>query len=158
MKQDRFLLAILVFIALLVASAVGVYFLRPGEQGYLPGTTPENVAQNYVLAIQNKEYKKAYSYLQEQENTPSFSEFRATFLKQHSSLSETALQIAGVIEQDGRATLDIIIFHGGREPFDSTWKEYSTALLEKEDGTWKITYFPTPYWGWDWDSKSRPAD
>ena len=157
MKQDRFLLVILIFIALLAGAAVGTYFIRQGEQGYLPDTTPENVAQNYVLALQNKEYERAYSYLQKQENTPSLSEFQETFLRQR-TLSETVLQIADVTEQDGRAVLDIIIFHGGGDPFGSTWKEYTTALLEKEDGNWKITYFPHPYWSWEWDIEPRPIN
>ena len=153
MKQDRFLLFILIFIALLVGTAVGVYFIRQGEQGYLPDTKPENVVQNYVLALQNREYQKAYSYLQKQENTPTFSKFQETFLKQRDSLQEIALQIEDITEQDGRATLDILIIHGGGEPFDSTWRSHGTALLEKENGNWKITYFPTPYWGWNWDIK-----
>jgi len=156
MKQDRFLLFILVFIVLLVATAVGVYFIRQGEQIYLPDTTPENVIQNYVLALQNSEYQRAYSYLQQNENTPTFSEFRETFLKQHYSFSETAFQITDVTEQDGQVALDILIIHGSGEPFESTWKEHSTALLKKEDGIWKIAQFPAPYW--DWDFNLRPID
>lgn len=158
MKQDRFLLAILLFILLLAASAVGVYFVRQEKAEYLPETIPENVAHNYVLALQKKEYQKAYSYLQQQDNTPTLSEFQETFLKQHRQITETALQIRNVTEQEGQATLDIIILHGGRSPFGSTWKEYNTALLVKESGNWKVAYFPAPYWGWDWDNKPRPVD
>ena len=158
MKQDRFLIFILVFIALLAGTAVGVYFIRQGEQSYLPDTTPENVVWNYVLALQNEEYQRAYAYLQRQEKTPTFAEFQETFLEQRYSLSETALQIMDITERDGQATLDILIIHGGGEPFGSNWKERGTALLIKEEGNWKIAQFPDPYWGWDWDIEPRPID
>ena len=158
MKQDRFLLFILVFIALLAGTAVGVYFIRQGEQSYLPDTTPENVARNYVLALQNNEYQRAYSYIQGQEDAPAFSEFQETFLEKRYALSETALQITDVTEQDGQATLDILIIHGGGEPFGSDWKERGAALLIKEGNAWKIAQFPPPYWGWDWDIEPRPID
>jgi len=158
MKQDRFLLFILVFIVLLVGTALGVYFIRQGEQIYLPETTPENVIQNYVLALQNAEYQRAYSYIQQQENTPTYSKFRETFLKQRYSFSETAYQIMDVTEQDGQAAIDILIIHGSGEPFESTWKNHSTALLIKEDGIWKIDQFPAPYWERDWDFSPQPID
>ena len=156
MKQDRFLIAILIFIVILVIAAVAVYFIRQEKQAYLPDTSPENIVQNYVLALQNKEYEKAYSYLRQEDKTPTLAEFKETFLRQQRSLAETAIQIGDVTEKDGHVTLEIIILHGGREPFGNTWKEYNAALLEKEDAGWKITYFPSPYWGWDWDTASYP--
>ena len=72
MKQDRFLLIILIFILLLTATAVGVYLFRQGEQTYLADTTPENIVRNYVLALQKQDYQRAYSYLQKKEAIKNF--------------------------------------------------------------------------------------
>lgn len=157
MKQDRFLLIILIFILLLTVTAVGVYLFRQGKQTYLADTTPENIVKNYVLALQNQDYQRAYSYLLETENTPTFTDFQETFFRQHSSLSETALQITSSTIHDNQATLELVVLHGGGSPFGSTWKEYTAAFLVKEEETWKIAQFPEPYWGWGWDTLPYPS-
>lgn len=150
MKNDRFLFIIILFIILLVGASVGVYLFRQGKQDYSPDTTPENILHNYVLAIQNQDYQRAYSYLQKTEDTPTFEEFQETFFKQNDTLVDTALQITDSSIQDDQATINLIVLHGGGDPFGGTWKEYTMAFLVKEAQGWKITHCPTPYWGWDW--------
>ena len=158
MKHDRFLIFILIFIVLLVGTAIGTYFIRQGKQGYLSETSPENVAKNYVLALQNKEFEKAYSYLKKEENSPSISTFQETFLKQQHAFNDVSFRIVSVNEHEQQAVLEIIIIHGGGEPFSRTWQEYNSIFLEKEGDNWKITSFPAPYWGWNWQLKPDPVD
>ena len=59
---DKFLLAIVAGVVFLVALAFAVTLLRP-ERTYRPEDTAEGVAYNYLLAIQEHDYPRAYSYL-----------------------------------------------------------------------------------------------
>ena len=79
MKQDRFLTGILVGIGLLVVVALVVFFTRKNSQTYVPDDTPEGVVHNYVLAVLDKDYEKAYGYLAELKYKPTYEEFRRAF-------------------------------------------------------------------------------
>lgn len=59
---DRFLIAIVVGALVIVGIAVAVVLLRP-EATYMTDETPEGVAHNYLLALQLRDYPKAYGYL-----------------------------------------------------------------------------------------------
>ena len=157
MRQDRFLQGILIFILVLVLAALVSYFGFQREQTYLPETTPENISRNYVLALQRKDYQKAYGYLQQTEETPSFPAFQESLIRMRPSLAETGVQIVDVSQRDDRAFLDIVLIHGGNGPFGRTWREEAAGLLVREGQEWKISRFPPPYWGWDWKTPPRPA-
>jgi hypothetical protein len=60
MKQDRFLLGILVGIGVLIVVALALFFTRQDNQDYVSDTTPEGVVHNYALAL----YKDDYDNLQ----------------------------------------------------------------------------------------------
>jgi hypothetical protein len=62
MPKDRFLLGIVLVILLLVAAAF-VFALRQPEAVYLPEGTARAVANNYLLALEQSDYARAYSYL-----------------------------------------------------------------------------------------------
>src|SRR5512134_2099174 len=81
MKQDRFLTGILVGIAVLVVIALAVFFIRKDTQSYLSEDAPEGVVHNYVLAVLNDDYQKAYGYLADLENKPTYEQFRNAFIK-----------------------------------------------------------------------------
>lgn len=61
-KTDKFLIGIVAGILLLVGAAVAVLVLRP-KPSYRPEDTPEGVAHNYLLALQQEDYARAYSCL-----------------------------------------------------------------------------------------------
>jgi len=65
MKQDRFLLGILIFIGLLVIAALALFFIRQDSQVYVADDTPEGVTRNYALALQKQDFQRAYDYLAE---------------------------------------------------------------------------------------------
>ena len=156
MRQDRFLQGILIFILILVIAALVSYFGFQREQNYLPESSPENISRNYVLALHNKDYLKAYGYLQQTEHTPSFMQFQDSLIRLQPLLSDTGVQIIALDQQEDRAALEIVLIHGGNGPFGSAWREEATGLLIREGQEWKISYFPHPYWGWDWESPPRP--
>lgn len=150
MKEDRFLIAILVFIGLLVAVAVGSFFVRQDVATYVADDVPEGVVHNYILAIQKKDFQKAYSYIQQTKDTPGYETFRSSFLNDPGYRQEVTLSIGKVNVNGDEAIVDIFILHGGSRPFGSSWRETQTSLLIFEDGHWKIAHFPYPYWNWDW--------
>ena len=83
MKQDRFLTGILIGIGLLVVVALAVFFTRQDTQTYVSDETPEGVVHNYVVAVLNKEYEKAYGYLADLDNKPTYEEFHELVFDRH---------------------------------------------------------------------------
>jgi hypothetical protein len=59
---DKFLVAIVAGVVLLIGVTFAVVFLKP-KPTYQAEDTPEGVAHNYLLALQNEDYERAYSYL-----------------------------------------------------------------------------------------------
>lgn len=159
LKQDRFLLAILGAIGLLVVLAVGLFFTRRVPQEYVPDDTPQGVVRNYVLALEQGDYQRAYGYLQDSDNKPDFERFRTDFLTRQLDPKNTALQI-GESQQTGEvAVVELVVIRGGgRRPFGgNVYRESTNALLVQDTaGKWVITELPYPYWGWEW--YSRPIE
>ena len=55
MKQDRFLIGILIGIVILVVAALTVFFTRKDNLIYVTEETPEGVVQNYVVALHKRD-------------------------------------------------------------------------------------------------------
>jgi len=151
MKQDRFLLGILIFIGLLVVVAVALFFVRNETPSYGPEDTPQGVLYNYAVALQLNDYERAFSYLAEKDNKPTYDTFRQAFMTRQLDPSTSALQIGEVqMLENGEAWVTVTIQYAGNGVFNSGWSSSDRATLVKQNGAWKITYLPNPYWGWDW--------
>jgi hypothetical protein len=61
-NTDKFLLAIVVGVVLLIVVAFAVVFTRP-KPAYQSDDTPAGVVHNYLFALQEGNYERAYSYL-----------------------------------------------------------------------------------------------
>jgi hypothetical protein len=61
-KSDKFLIGIVVVVVLLIVVALVITLTRP-EPSYQAEDTPESVAANYLLALQKRDYNRAYFYL-----------------------------------------------------------------------------------------------
>ncbi len=151
MKQDRFLTGILIGIAVLVIAALAVFFLRRDRQTYVSDALPEGVVHNYVLAILNKDYQKAYGYLADQEHKPTYDEFRNSFLRGMVNPGNSAVDV-GASEIDGdTASVEIEVIYTPSDPFSSGYRDVQHALLLNQDGNWKITSMPTyNFWDYNW--------
>lgn len=151
MKQDRFLLGILIFIGLLVVAAVVLFFVRNETPAYGPEDTPQGVLYNYAVALQLNNYERAYSYLVEKDNKPTYDNFRQAFMTRQLDPGTSALQIGDAQTlENGEAWVNVTVQYAGNGVFNGGWSSSDRATLVKQNGDWKITYLPNPYWGWDW--------
>ena len=150
MKQDRFLFIIVGVIILLAILAIVLFFVRQEPQEYGPGDTPEGVIRNYVLALQKKDYKTAYGYLQDYEDKPTVTQFKQSFFTHNIDSTNTSVQIRTVDISGLDANVELILIHSSNDPFNRTWDENAAALLTRQNGEWRIVSMPYPFWGWDW--------
>jgi hypothetical protein len=170
-KASRFLFAIAVGVVILVAALLISVLLRFNMSPYQAEDTPEGVARNYLLALQRKDYERAYHYL-------------STTLSGYPANVE---QFASDIEQ---LASDV-----NRPPYDVNWYREDVALtvgptwlsgdeagvtvvrtrigsgnlvggepdtftfymgLRRENGVWKIQY-AEGYWSGCWYYRSNPG-
>jgi hypothetical protein len=151
MKHDRFLLGILVFIGLLVVVSLGLFFGHHETQNYGAENTPEGVMRNYVLALQNHDFERAYGYLVDKDNKPTLDNFQQAFLNRQLDISNTAIQI-GKVEMitSKQALVEVTLVYAAVDPFSPGSSSNMTASLVEQNGAWRISNLPYPYWGWDW--------
>jgi len=151
MKQDRFLTGILIGIAVLIVAALVVFFTRGSKQTYGPEDIPEGVVHNYVLAVLNKDYQKAYGYLADLENKPSYDAFHRSFATGSLNPSNAGVKIghANVTGED--ATVDLSTLNSPSDPFSSGYNNSGSAQLVRQNGAWKIWSMPTyNLWDYSW--------
>ena len=151
MKQDRFLLGILIGIGALVILALALFFTRKEDTlTYVPDDTPEGVVHNYVVAIFQRDYEKAYSYLAEKKDKPTLEKFRESFLQNYVNPDNMGLDIGGTELNGDQAFVTVYVQYGSSDPFSSGNRNEERAVLLKQDGLWKLTQMPGNFWAWDW--------
>ena len=151
MKQDRFLVGILIFIGVLVVAALALFFFRQGNQVYVADDTPDNIVRNYALALQKQDYPRAYTYLADNPAKPSYDAFRRAFLTNQLNTSTNALQVGSVqYLSSSEAAVNLTILYASFGPFSQGSSSTDTATLVQQGGSWKISYMPYPYWSFDW--------
>jgi hypothetical protein len=151
MKQDRFLIGILIFIVLLVAVALGLFVMRQDTQTYGPEDSPAGVVRNYALAVQNMDFERAYSYLAERDAKPTYENFQMAYLNRQLDTSNTGVQIGSTRNLSAaEVVVDVTVVFSSSDPFSTPYSNIQTASLVKQAGAWKLTLMPNPYWGWDW--------
>jgi hypothetical protein len=151
MKQDKFLLGILIFIGLLVAVALALFFTRKGKLSYQPDDTPGNVVYNFALALQQNDLKRAYGYLADRDGKPILDAFIQSTQNGYLNVSGNALEVGKVtLQGQDNASVEVTIQYMGSGPFDSGYSNQGQALLVRQNGAWKITSMPYPYWAGDW--------
>ncbi len=151
MKQDRFLTGILIGIVILIAAALGVFFTRQSAQTYVSDNTPDGVVHNYVLALLNKDYSKAYSYLADLDNKPTLNEFRQAFAVGKLNPSNSGIKIGAAEINGSMATVQVSMVYTPSDPFSTGYSDVGAAQLVKQGGVWKISSMPTyNLWDYSW--------
>ena len=154
MKQDRFLMGILIGIGVLVILALVVFFLRGDAQSYLPEDTPEGVVHNYVLAVLNKDYEKAYGYLADLENRPTYDEFRRPFLNGYVNPENTAVDVGEAEISGDEASVEVAQIYSSSDPFSTGYRDVQRAILVRQNGAWKLSSMPAyNFWDYSWYQK-----
>ncbi len=154
MKQDRFLTGILVGIAVLVVIALAVFFIRKDAQSYISEDMPEGVVHNYVLALLNGDYKKAYGYLADLEDKPTYEQFRDTFIKGMINPDHSAVDVGKSEINNDTASVEITMIYNPSDPFSTGSRDVQRAVLVKQNGAWKLSSMPNySFWGYNWYQK-----
>ena len=150
MKQDRFLMGILGGIAVLIVIALVLFFARQDTREYKTDDSPSSVVFNYVLAVTNKDYEKAYTYLADTENKPTYDDFRQSFLNGMIYADNVGVDV-GEAEIDGDiASVEVNLIYSSSDPFSSSYRNVDRATLVREDGEWRITAMPYNFWDYNW--------
>ena len=151
MRQDRFLTGILIGIAVLVVLALAVFFMRSGTPTYVSDDTPEGVVHNYVLAVLNKDYERAYSYLADLDHKPTYEQFRDTFLKGIVNPGSSAVDIGKSEIDNDTASVELVMIYNPSDPFSPGSRDVQRAILLRQGSGWKLSSMPGYYfWEYGW--------
>ena len=155
MRQDRFLTGILISIGILVVAALAMFFIRRDDQAYLSDDTPEGVVHNYVVSILNKDYEKAYGYLADLDNKPTFEEFRNAFVTGMLGSDTSAIDVGQADIGGDEAIVEVAMIYNPSDPFSTGYRDVQNAILVKQDGAWKLSSMPV-YFLWDHNWYQEP--
>ena len=151
MRQDRFLMGILIGIGMLIVAALVVFFTRQNQAAYAAENTPDGVVHNYVLAILNKDYQRAYGYLADLDNKPTMAQFRQAFAVGRLNPAQNGIKIgkASITGEDASVEVDMV--YAPSDPFSSGYNNIGTAQLVRQNGAWKISAMPAyNLWDYSW--------
>jgi hypothetical protein len=165
-SPDRFLIAIVIGIFLLMAIGLGVAFLQEGPT-YRTEDSPENIVHNYLLALHLRDYDRAYGYVSPTLiHYPTIGEFRETTRREFwryygDSQQSMGIEILNTEEMTAGVTVEAQVnFYDGGSSFpwwfDRGWTRSDNLAVDVEqgeDGVWKITK-STEYWDSCWHSAS----
>ncbi|OQY90248.1 MAG: hypothetical protein B6D38_04490 [Anaerolineae bacterium UTCFX1] len=150
MKQDKFLTGILIGIGALIILAAILFFVRRNDGEYQTEGAPQAVVHNYILAAINKDYVKAYGYLADLENKPTYEEFRRSFLNGNISFSDGGVEIGAAEITGNEAYVALTMRSASMDIFPTNYSSSDQAFLAKQDGAWKLVSMPYYYWSYDW--------
>jgi hypothetical protein len=151
-RTDKFLVAIVIGIVVLVGAGFTFMLLRP-RPSYQPDNTP------YLLALHQADYKRAYLYLSPY--LPGYPENLAEFERGIRSYAYSDFNAASEVISnvrtwaDDRATVSIVqtkFYQRGL--FGSETYEYTFEMeLEWSAGQWRITRSGV-YWPWCFENEA----
>ena len=150
MKQDKFLTGILLGIGGLVVLALVLFFTRQEKRDYIADDTPDGVVHNYVLAVLNKDYQKAYGYLADLDHKPTYEDFRQSFFNGMVNPVDAGVDIGAVNINADEAVVSLSIYYTSNDPFSSRYASEERALLVKQNGNWKLNSMPYNFWDYNW--------
>jgi len=153
-QTDKFLVAIVGGIVILVIVAFALILLRPEPQ-YRSDDTPESAIYNYLLALQREEYERALGEISlDVPNRPQDGSEMEWDISQDSwqfeRYGDPSLVISGSRITGDHATVTLAETRSnGIFPGDVSSQEV-VMRLKLEEGGWKLTG-GNAYWAADWD-------
>jgi hypothetical protein len=151
MKQDRFLVGIVIGIAVLIVAALAVFFVRQDRVSYVSEGTPDGVVHNYVLAVLNKDFQKAYGYLADLAHKPTFDEFRQAFAVGRLTPGNSGIKIGTAEITGDSASVEVSMVYTPGDPFSAGAESAGSAQLLRQNAAWKISSMPAyNLWDFGW--------
>ncbi len=152
---DKFLVALVVGIVILIGVALTVVLLRP-KPAYQAEDTPAGVAYNYLLALKREDYTRAYGYLSH--DLAGYPETQAKFTTDIKEMSyyffdddSTSLNVSSSDVTGDWATVTVeqtTFYSGGLFNSNHYTSTFDMTLLRDSQG-WKIGGSES-YWAWCW--------
>src|SRR3972149_5217748 len=142
MKQDRFLIGILIGIGVLILLALVLFFTRQENRDYVADNTPDGVVHNYVLAVLNKDYQKAYGYLADLEHKTTYEEFRQSFFNGMVNPGDVGVDIGSEETNNDEAVVSLFIYYSNTDPFSRRFASEDRALLVDQNGEGQLNSMP----------------
>jgi hypothetical protein len=159
---DKFLAAIVAAVVILIVAALLVARMRPDSPEFLADDTPEHIAYNYLLAIEQKEYSRAYGYLSP--SLPGYPTDLDMFVRDvrrdfyaYSDSNEVSRAVTLSKSGDNTTWINVRETHfnqgGGLLPGSQYSINYEMALRQ-EDGNWLLIESDR-YWSHCWDHPNQ---
>lgn len=157
-SSDKFLIGIVVGAILLVAVSLVLALLQP-KPTYRAEDTPEGIAHNYLLAIQQGEYTRAYGYL-----SPTLKGYPASALVFEDQVKSYSFAFR---DEQSAFSVQPALINGDRADVPVQERRFNRGVLftssssmptfqvrlarDKELGAWKIIKSGS-YWVYCWDA------
>ena len=137
-----------IFVAALLIVSI-VVALTQGEESFSEGT-PERAVQLYLKAVQDEDYEAAYSLLSEELSEGcTVEQFATNAARSGDSLRNNWVSLKETKRLDGSAIVIARVSHiSGNGLFGADEYSYDQPYtLKNEDGDWRLTENPWPYYG-----------
>lgn len=150
-SPNHLLLGLGIAITSLTVIAVALVLFTRNIVPLLPQDTPQGTVQSFLLAIQNKEYPKAYNYLQLTENGAkvSYNDWVRDIPSMTPSPQAAWKATLGQTTITGNnASVEVLVdtFRPNGPFGSSTYTQAVTFQVTKVGNSWLITTRPPLYW------------
>jgi hypothetical protein len=163
-NTDKFLIGIVAGVVILIGLAFTVALTRP-KPTYQADGTPEGAAHNYLLALRQGDYERAYGYL-----SPDFKHYPPTLnafisdVQDNSyrfSLNDESVTLEVLSSQVGSdfATVEVretTFYEGDLFSSGESSSTFRMKLRRAAQGTWLI-YDSDSYWAYCWGNTNTYA-
>ncbi len=160
-QNDKLLTGVIAGIIVIVVAAF-VIALRQPPPDYTSGSAPDDVAHNYLLALQRGDYERAYAYLSP--TVPGYPATLAQFVDEASGLvspygsnAATTETMQSTTVTGDRAVVDVrqtTFQEGGLFESRQYDNDYRIRLERSSSSEWRISHSDV-FWDDCWD---RPND
>ncbi|OJX38861.1 MAG: hypothetical protein BGO78_11610 [Chloroflexi bacterium 44-23] len=157
MKNDRFFNGILIGIAAIIVIAIAAFFIRQQSNKLMTDNSPAAAVNNYVVYLYQQDYEQAYKYLADLENKPLLAQFRQSFTSYNQDIGSVSIKLNETSQDANSATVYLTIIRQAGGLFSEPYRDSQPAQLILQNGEWKISNMPYPFWDYSWYQKPFDA-